>query len=73
MELNLFDVLIIWLGRNRKTFTVGHDTYNHRVYIHGNYTFMEYSDTEVGVLGLDFYFKATCITELMIMIKAIIK
>ena len=48
MELNLFDMLIVWLGRNRRTFTVGHDTYSHRVYIHGNYTFMEYSDTEVG-------------------------
>ena len=72
-ELTLFEQLVIWLSRNKHKFTIGHDTYNHRVYIHGNYTFMEYSNTEVGVLGLDFYFKATCITELMIMIKAIIK
>jgi hypothetical protein len=73
MELNLFDMLIVWLGRNRRTFTVGHDTYNHRVYIHGNYTFMEYSAKEVAVLGTDFYFKATNPEELGIMLHAIVK
>jgi hypothetical protein len=34
---------------------------------------MEYSDTEVGVLGLDFYFKAINPEELGIMLHAIVK
>ena len=71
-DLTLFEQLVIWLCRNRCQFTIGSDTYNHRVYIHGNYTFMEYSATEVGVLGTDFYFKATNPEELGIMIDAIV-
>ena len=71
-DLILFEQLVIWLSRNRRQFTIGSDIYNHRVYIHGNYTFMEYSATEVGVLGTDFYFKATNPGELRIMISAII-
>ena len=71
-DLTLFEQLVIWLSRNRHQFTIGHDTYNHRVYIHGNYTFMEYSAKEVGVLGTDFYFKVTNQEELRIMISAII-
>jgi hypothetical protein len=72
-ELTLFEQLTIWLCRNKRNFTIGHDTYKHRVYIHGNYTFMEYSDTEVGVLGTDFYFKATNPEELGIMLNAIVR
>ena len=72
-NLTLFEQLVIWLCRNRRQFTIGSDIYNHRVYIHGNYTFMEYSATEVGVLGTDFYFKATNLRELGIMIDAIIR
>ena len=72
-NLTLFEQLVIWLSRNRHQFTIGSDIYNHRVYIHGNYAFMEYSATEVGVLGTDFYFKATNLKELRIMISAIIR
>ena len=72
-DLTLFEQLVIWLSRNRRQFTIGSDIYNHRVYIHGNYTFMEYSATEVGVLGTDFYFKATNQEELRIMISAIVR
>lgn len=72
-DLTLFEQLVIWLSRNRHQFTIGSDSYNHRVYIHGNYTFMEYSATEVGVLGTDFYFKATNLKELRIMISAIVR
>ena len=72
-ELTLFEQLTIWLCRNKHKFTIGHDTYKHRVYIHGNYTFMEYSAKEVAVMGTDFYFKATNPEELRIMIEAIIK
>ncbi len=72
-ELTLFETLILWLNRNRRQFTIGHDTYNSRVYIHGNYTFIEYSDNEVGVLGTDFYFKATNTLELGIMLNAIVR
>ena len=72
-DLTLFEQLVIWLSRNRRQFTIGSDTYNHRVYIHGNYTFMEYSATEVAVRGTDFYFKATNQEELRIMISAIVR
>ena len=72
-NLTLFEQLVIWLSRNRRQFTIGSDSYNHRVYIHGNYTFMEYSATKVGVLGTDFYFKATNQEELRIMINAIVR
>ena len=72
-ELTLFEQLTIWLCRNKHKFTIGHDMYNHRVYIHGNYTFMEYSVKEVAVMGTDFYFKATNPEELRIMIEAVIK
>ena len=72
-DLTLFEQLVIWLSRNRRQFTIGSDICNHRVYINGNYTFMEYSATEVGVLGTDFYFKAINPEELRIMISAIIR
>ena len=72
-NLTLFEQLVIWLSRNRRQFTIGSDTYNHRVYIHGNYTFMEYSATEVGVFGTDFYFKVANPEELRIMISAIVR
>lgn len=72
-NLTLFEQLVIWLSRNRRQFTIGSDIYNHKVYIHGNYTFMEFSATEVGVLGTDFYFKVTNPRELGIMIDAIIR
>ena len=72
-DLTLFEQLVIWLCRNKHKFTIGHDTYNHRVYIQGNYTFREYSATEVSVLGMDFYFKATNLKELEIMLSAIIR
>ena len=72
-SLTLFEQLVIWLSRNRHQFTIGSDIYNHRVYIHGNYTFMEFSAKEVGVLGTDFYFKATNQEELRIMISAIVR
>lgn len=72
-DWTLFEQLVIWLCRNKHKFTIGHDTYNHRVYIHGNYTFMEYSATEVGVLGTDFYFKVTNLEELEIMLNAIVR
>ena len=72
-DLTLFEQLVIWLSRNRRQFIIGSDIYNHRVYTHGNYTFMEYSAKEVGVLGTDFYFKATNLKELGIMIDAIVR
>ena len=72
-DLTLFEQLIIWLSRNRRQFTIDNDVYNHRVYIHGNYTFMEYSATEVGILGTGFYSKATNLKELETMIDAIIR
>ena len=72
-DLTLFEQLVIWLCHNRRQFTIGSDTYNHRVYIRGNYTFMEYSATEVGVLGTDFYFKVTNLEELEIMLNAIVR
>ena len=71
-NLTLFEQLVIWLSRNRRQFTIGSDIYNHRVYIHGNYTFMEYCATEVGGSGTDFYYLATNPEELRIMISAII-
>ena len=71
-DLTLFEQLVIWLSRNRRQFTIGSDIYNHRVYIHGNYTFMEYSAKEVAVMGTDFYFKSTNPEELGIMIDAIV-
>lgn len=73
IDLTLFEQLVIWLSRNCRQFTIGHDIYKHRVYIHGNYTFMEYSAKEVAVLGTDFYFKATNPEELGIMLHAIVK
>lgn len=72
-DLALFEQLVILLSRNCRQFTIGSDIYNRRVYIHGNYTFMEFSATEVGVLGTDFYFKATNLKELGIMFSAIIR
>jgi hypothetical protein len=47
--------------------------YDHRVYIHGNYTFVEYSAKEVAVFGPDFYFKAANPEELGIMLHAIVR
>ena len=72
-DLTLFEQLVIWLSRNRRQFTIGSDIYNHRVYIHGNYTFMEYSAKEVAVMGTDFHFKATNPEELEIMLNAIVR
>ena len=72
-NLTLFEQLVIWLSRNRRQFTIGSDIYNHRVYIHGNYTFMEYYATEVGESGTDFYCRATKPEELRIMISAIVR
>lgn len=72
-DLTIFEQLVIWLCRNKHKFTIGHDAYNHRVYIHGNYTFMEYSAKEVAVMGTDFYFKVTNLEELEIMLNAIVR
>ena len=72
-DLTLFEQFVICLSRNRRQFTIGSDIYNHRVYIHENYTFMEYSAKEVGVLGTDFYFKVTNPEELEIMLNAIVR
>jgi hypothetical protein len=70
-NLTLFEQLIIWLSRNRRMFTVGHETYNHRVYIQGAYTFMELTDTEVVIMGTSFYYKATSIEELIKFVNGI--
>lgn len=72
-ELTLFEQLTLWLCRNKREFTIGHDFYNNRVYIHGNYTFTEFSATEVAVFGTGFYFKATNPEELGIMLHAIVR
>lgn len=72
-DLTLFEQLVLWLCRNKLKFTIGHDTYNNRVYIHGNYTFRECSPTEICVLGTGFYYSVTNVEELRIMFKAIVK
>lgn len=70
-ELTLFEQLIIWMSRNKRQFTIGHEVYNHRVYIQGAYTFMELTDTEVAVMGTSFYYKATNFEELLKLVQAI--
>jgi hypothetical protein len=70
-NLTLFEQLTLWLCRNRHTYTVGHEFYNHRVYIQGAYTFMELTDTEVAVMGTSFYYKATNFEELIKLVQAI--
>jgi hypothetical protein len=70
-ELNLFEQLTLWLCRNRHTYTVGREFYSHRVYIQGDYTFMELTDTEVAVMGTSFYYKATNFEELIKLVQAI--
>lgn len=70
-ELNLFEQLIIWMSRNRRMFTVGHETYNHRVYIQGQFTFIELGDDTVTVMGTDFYYRATTLEELIKFVNGI--
>lgn len=70
-ELTLFEQLIVWMSRNKRQFTIGHEVYNHRVYIQGAYTFMELTDTEVAVMGTNFYYKAIRFEELLKLVQAI--
>lgn len=70
-ELTLFEQLIVWMSRNKRQFTIGHEVYNHRVYIQGAYTFMELTDTEVAVMGTSFYYKAIRFEELLKLVQAI--
>lgn len=70
-ELTLFEQLIIWMSRNRRQFTIGHEFYNHRVYLQGAYTFMELSKTEVAVMGTSFYYKAASLIELIKFVNGI--
>lgn len=72
-NLTLFEQLVLWLCRNKPKFTIGRDAYNNRIYIHGNYTFREYSPAEISVSGPDFYYNVSNLEELGIIIKAIIR
>jgi hypothetical protein len=63
--LTLFEQLIIWMSRNKRQFTMGHEVYNHRIYKQGAYTFMELSDTTVAIVGMNLYYKATSLVELI--------
>ena len=64
-ELTLFEQFIIWLSLNKRVVKLGHETYNHRVYIQGDFTFMELSEKTVAVMGVNLYYKADSLNELI--------
>lgn len=64
-ELTLFEYFIIWLSRHKKQFTIGHEVYHNRVYIQGQFTFMELSDETIAIMGTNFYYKADTLEELI--------
>ena len=72
MKLNLFEQLVIWMCRNKKSpFTLRSKFYNCRVYMQGQFTFIETGDNEVEIMGINFYYKATTLEELIKFVNGI--
>ena len=71
IKLNLFEQLVLWLSRNKRSSAIYHDNYNNRTYVQGSVKFIELDNELVMVVGREFCYKATSLAELIKFVEGI--
>jgi hypothetical protein len=70
-RITLSEEFLIWLNRNKRTFTVDTDNYNNRTYKKGSFTFTELNCDTVMIFGSNVSYKAESVTELIRFVEGI--
>jgi hypothetical protein len=66
MENTLFENFVLWLVRNKMTFTITTGlAYGHKIYKQGEYQFTEINESKVNVTSDNFCYDATTLDELI--------